>query len=243
MRVSPKGSIFDKSIKSIVSANSKSDLMKIGVLGTGVVGQTIGAALLKMGHEVMMGSRSAGNEKAMGFVGRGGTGASQGTFAEAAAFGEVLFNCLRGEAALPVLESIPTPSLDGKILVDIANPLDFSRGMPPSLFVSNTDSLGERLQAAVPVLRVVKTLNIVNCEVMVNASRSAAADKGTMFISGNDAAAKRLVTEQFLSPWGWDDVIDLGDITTARGTEMLLPIWLRTYMATGNGHFSFKIVR
>lgn len=217
--------------------------MKIGVLGTGVVGQTIGAALLKMGHEVMMGSRTAGNEKAMGFVSKGGAGASQGTFAEAAAFGEVLFDCLKGDAALPVLQSIPAEHLNGKILVDIANPLDFSNGMPPSLFINNTDSLGERLQQAVPELRVVKTLNIVNCEVMVDAGRSSSADKGTMFISGNDAEAKRAVTEQFLRPWGWDDVIDLGDITTARGTEMMLPVWVRTYMATGNGYFSFKIVR
>ncbi len=217
--------------------------MKIGVLGTGVVGQTIGAALLKLRHEVMMGSRSAGNEKAVGFVNQGGAGASQGTFADAAAFGEVIFDCLKGDAALPVLQAIPEEHLNGKILVDIANPLDFSNGMPPSLFINNTDSLGERLQRAVPGLRVVKTLNIVNCEVMVDAGRSSSSDKGTMFISGNDAEAKRAVTEAFLRPWGWDDVIDLGDITTARGTEMMLPVWVRTYMATGNGYFSFKVVR
>jgi len=217
--------------------------MNIGVLGTGMVGNTIGSALVKLGHSVKMGSRTKGNEKAIAWAAANGANASEGTFADAASFGTVLFNCTKGEGALDALHLAGAENLKDKILIDISNPLDFSKGMPPSLFVCNTDSLGEQIQRAFPQIKVVKTLNIVNCEVMVNAARSSANDRGTMFVSGDDAASKQTVIRDFLTPWGWDDVIDLGDITTARGTEMMLPVWVRTWGATGNGHFSFKIVR
>lgn len=217
--------------------------MKIAVLGTGIVGNTIGSALIRLGHEVKMGSRTKGNEKALAWVSANGANASEGTFADAAAFGEVVFVATKGEGTLDALHAAGAGNLAGKVLVDISNPLDFSKGMPPSLFISNTDSLGEQIQTAFPDAKVVKTLNIVNCEVMVNAGRSSATERGTMFVSGNDAGAKQSVIKNFLTPWGWNDVIDLGDITTARGTEMLLPIWVRTWAATGNGHFAFKVVR
>lgn len=214
--------------------------MKIAILGTGMVGATIGSKLVQLGHDVRMGSRTAGNEKAAAFVAQNGSRASQGTFADAAAFGEVIFNCTKGEHALAALQLAGAANLKGKTLIDISNPLDFSNGMPPSLFVCNTDSLGEQIQRAFPDTHVVKTLNIVNCEVMVNAGKSGG--DPTMFVSGNDAGAKAQTIE-FLNAFGWSDIIDLGDITTARGTEQLLPIWVRTYMATGNGYFAFKIVR
>ncbi len=214
--------------------------MKIAILGTGMVGATIGSKLIELGHEVRMGSRTADNEKAAAFVAKNGPKASQGTFADAAAFGEVVFNCTKGEHTLDALQQAGAANLDGKTLIDIANPLDFSNGMPPSLFVCNTDSLGEQIQRAFPGVHVVKTLNIVNCEVMVDAARSGG--DPTMFVSGNDAGAKAQASD-FLKTFGWNDIIDLGDITTARGTEQLLPIWVRTWMATGNGHFAFKIVR
>lgn len=217
--------------------------MNIAVLGTGMVGNTIGSALLRLGHHVKMGSRTKGNEKALAWVAAQGDRASEGTFADAADFGEVVFVCTKGEGTIDALQAAGAARLRGKVLVDISNPLDFSNGMPPSLFVSNTDSLGEQIQRAFPEARVVKTLNMVNCEVMVNAAKSSATDKGTMFVSGNDPEAKQLVVKQFLAPWGWDDVIDLGDITTARGTEMLLPVWVRTWVATKNGYFAFKVVR
>jgi len=217
--------------------------MNIAVLGTGMVGNTIGSALLRLGHHVKMGSRTKGNEKALAWVAAQGDRASEGTFADAADFGEVVFVCTKGEGTIDALQAAGADRLRGKVLVDISNPLDFSNGMPPSLFVSNTDSLGEQIQRAFPEARVVKTLNMVNCEVMVNAAKSSATDKGTMFVSGNDPEAKQLVVKQFLAPWGWDDVIDLGDITTARGTEMLLPVWVRTWVATKNGYFAFKVVR
>src|SRR5512139_755063 len=144
--------------------------MKIGVLGTGVVGEAIGTKLLELGHEVKMGSRSAGNEKALAWVNQNpvyADFASQGTFAEAAAFGGIVFNCVVGHAALEVLASIGAATLKSKILIDISNPLDFSRGMPPSLLVCNTDSLGEQIQRAFPEVKVVKTLNTLTANLMV----------------------------------------------------------------------------
>ncbi len=138
--------------------------MKIGVLGTGMVGEAIGTKLIQLGHEVKMGSRTANNEKAAAWVKQNGEKATQGTFADAAAFGEMLFNCTSGGASLEALKMAGAENLNGKVLIDIANPLDFSRGMPPSLLVCNTDSLGEQIQRAFPEAKVVKSLNTMNCQ-------------------------------------------------------------------------------
>lgn len=218
--------------------------MKIAVLGTGIVGNTIGTKLIQLGHEVKMGSRSTTNEKAAEWVKNAGTNASQGTFEDAAKFAETfIFNCTAGGGSVAALESAGIANLQGKILIDIANPLDFSQGMPPSLTIANTDSLAETIQRRFPDLKVVKTLNTLNCSIMVNPDR---VDNGNhdIFISGNDASAKKQVKE-LLQTFGWasDHIIDLGDITTARGTEMLLPIWVRLYGALGTPEFNFKIVK
>ncbi|MFC5270381.1 NADPH-dependent F420 reductase [Adhaeribacter terreus] len=217
-------------------------MKKIGVLGTGMVGNTIGTKLVQLGYEVIMGSRTATNEKAIAWKEANGEKASAGTFEDAAKFGEIIFNCTKGEVALDVFKMAGPENFDGKTIIDIANPLDFSQGMPPSLIpqYSNTNSLGEEIQKLLPKANVVKTLNIVNCEVMVDAKKSGG--DPTMFMSGNSAEAKAEV-KAILNQFNWNDIIDLGDITTARGTEMLLPIWLRTWMATGNGYFAFKIVQ
>ncbi|WP_299705394.1 NAD(P)-binding domain-containing protein [uncultured Pontibacter sp.] len=217
-------------------------MKNIAVLGTGMVGNTIGTKLIKLGYNVMMGSRSATNEKALAWVEANGANASAGTFEDAARFGELIFNCTKGEAALEVFKMADIENFKGKTIIDISNPLDFSKGMPPSLIpeLSNTNSLGEKIQKLLPEANVVKTLNIVNCEVMVDAKKSGG--DPTMFMSGNSAEAKEEV-KGMLQQFGWTDIIDLGDITTARGTEMMLPIWIRTWMATGNGYFAFKIVR
>lgn len=217
-------------------------MKKIAVLGTGMVGNTIGTKLIELGYSVMMGSRSANNEKAQAWVAANGEKASAGTFEDATKFGEIIFNCTKGESSLEAIKMAGLENFAGKTVIDIANPLDFSKGMPPSLIpeLSNTNSLGEEIQKLIPDANVVKTLNIVNCEVMVDANRSGG--DPTMFICGNNADAKEEV-KSILQQFKWSDIIDLGDITTARGTEMLLPIWLRTWFATGNGHFAFKIVR
>ena len=215
--------------------------MKIGILGTGIVGKTIGTKLVQLGHNVKMGSRTANNEKASEWVKTSGANASQGTFAEAAAFGELLFNCTSGMVSLEALKIAGASNMNGKILIDISNPLDFSKGMPPTLSVCNSDSLGEQIQRAYPQVKVVKTLNTLNCNIMVNPSLVPGSHD--IFVSGNDAGAKAKVIDILKSWFGWKTVIDIGDITTARGTEMLLPIWIRLMGAFQTPNFNFKIVR
>ncbi|HEY9842681.1 MAG: NADPH-dependent F420 reductase [Candidatus Sericytochromatia bacterium] len=217
--------------------------MKIAVLGTGMVGQAIGSRLVELGHAVMMGSRTADNEKALAWVGQQGDRASQGNFADAAAYGELVFNCTSGMASLAVLEAAGQEQLAGKVLVDVSNPLDFSQGMPPRLSVCNTDSLGEQIQRAFPETRVVKSLNTMNCNVMVRPAEVAGGEHN-VFVSGNDAAAKQSV-RLLLKEFGWKDeyILDLGDISSARGTEAWLPLWLRIWGATGTGAFNLRIVK
>lgn len=214
--------------------------MKIGILGTGMVGQTIGTGLVQHGHEVKMGARAATNAKATAWASGGGAKAAHGTFADAAAFGEVVFNCTSGMVSLDALKQAGEQNLAGKVLVDVANPLDFSKGMPPSLSVCNTSSLAEQIQAAFPKARVVKALNTLNAQLMTNPS--AVPGPHELFMCGNDAAAKAQV-RQLLSEFGWKEVIDLGDITAARGTEMLLPIWLRLMGTFGTPMFNFHLAR
>lgn len=214
--------------------------MKVAVFGTGMVGEVIGTRLLQLGHEVRMGSRTANNDKAQAWAKAQGSKASVGTFHDAAAFADAAFLCVKGDASVDVIKAV-AGGLDGKILVDISNPLDFSKGMPPTLFISNSDSLGEALQREAPKVKVVKTLNTVNCHIMVNASKL----KGehTMFMCGDDSAAKERVLGEFLKPFGWTDVIDLGGIAQARGTEAYLLLWTRLYGHLKTPEFSIKVVR
>ncbi len=215
--------------------------MRFGILGTGMVGRAIGTKLIERGHAVKMGSRTANNDKAVAWAQASGGQASHGTFAEAAAFGEMLFNCTAGMVSLAVLQQAGAENLDGKILIDIANPLDFSQGMPPTLAVCNTDSLGEQIQRAFPGLKVVKALNTMNCNVMVNPGLLS--ETHDVFISGNDAEAKAEVSRLLQREFGWQSVIDLGDISTARGTEMMLPLWVRLWGVLKTPTFNFKIVK
>jgi predicted dinucleotide-binding enzyme len=226
---------------------------RVGILGTGMVGQTIGAKLTELGDKVMIGTRDIGRTQAN--VARNAYGAPSfaewhkqhqnielGTFADTAKFGTIIFNCTSGGATLEVLKLAKPDNFNGKLVIDISNPLDFSKGMPPSLVphLSNTNSLGEEVQKALPGAHVVKTLNIVNCEVMVNARKTGG--DPTMFIAGNDSTAKD-DAKAILKQFGWVDIIDLGDISGARGMEMMLPIWLRTRGVTKSGYFAFKIIR
>ena len=211
--------------------------MKIGVLGTGSAGQTLAGKFVEMGHEVMMGARSSDNEKVIAFAQR--TGGAAGTFAEAAAFGELVFNCTRGESSLSILSQL-TGELSGKTLIDIANPLDFSQGYPPHLSVSNTDSLAEQIQRALPATFVVKSLNTVNASVMIEPAR--VPGRHTVFVSGNDKRAKGRVSD-LLRALGWQSIIDLGDITTARAAEQILPLWVRLYGVLGTEEFNIAVMK
>jgi len=212
--------------------------MKIGILGTGVVGQTLGGKLVSLGHDVMMGARAADNEKVLAFA--ASTGGRAGTFTDAAVHGELVIHCARGNSALEVLRQAGAANLAGKVLIDVSMPLDFSQGFPPSLFVSNTDSLGETIQRAFPDALVVKTLNTVNAAIMVAPRTLPGAT--TMFVSGNDKRAKGKAMD-LLRGFGWESIVDLGDITTARGTEMLLPLWVRLYSVLGTAEFNLALVK
>jgi hypothetical protein len=226
--------------------------MRIGVFGTGMVGQALAGRLAELGHDVMIGTRDVPAALARSQPDRYGNPGfgpwhaqhpkvKVGTLLETGAHGELLINATSGGASLEVLRLAGAGTLAGRVLIDVANPLDFSRGMPPSLSVCNTDSLGEQIQRTFPALKVVKALNTTNASVMANPAAVGGGDH-TLFVCGNDAAAKARVTELVRS-FGWRDVVDVGDITAARGTEMLLPIWLRLLGALKTPLFNFKVVR
>ncbi|WP_069758742.1 NADPH-dependent F420 reductase [Streptomyces sp. LUP47B] len=224
--------------------------MRYAVLGTGIVGRTLAGKLASLGHDVVIGTRDPGATLArtqpdgMGNPPFAQWHAEHGqvrleTFEKAAAFGETVVNTTAGERSLDALQAAGAPRLGGKVLIDVANPLGFTAGKP-TLDPVNTDSLGERIQRAFPDAKVVKTLNTMNCFVMVEPAR--VAGEHTVFVSGDDTGAKKAVTA-LLGSFGWPEasVIDLGDITTARGVEMLLPIWLHLYGTLGHGDFNFHI--
>ena len=212
--------------------------MKIGILGTGMVGETLGTKVVQLGHQVKMGSRTANNEAAARWVKAAGANASQGTFADAASFGEMIFLCLKGTVFLDIAKSLDQKSVANKVVVDVSNPLDFSSGTL-TLSICNSNSLGEEVQKAIPAARVVKSFNTVNCEVMVDPAKGG---DPTMFVCGNDDAAKKQFTE-LIKTLGWRDIIDLGDITKSRGTEALMPLWMNLFGLFGTPHFGWKIVR
>jgi predicted dinucleotide-binding enzyme len=217
--------------------------MKIAVLGTGMVGKTIATKLVNVGHQIMMGSRTANSDAGQEWLRSVGGKAQVGTFADAAAFGELVFDCTNGANSLAALRQAGAAHLRGKILIQVGNPLDASKGMPPSLTVCNTDSLGEQVQREFPEVRVVKALNTVNCDIMIAPSRLPG--DHDLFICGNDAAAKREVTDRLCEWFGWKrgNIVDLGDITNARGTEMFLALWVRLWGVLGTPRFNIHVVR
>ncbi len=210
--------------------------MKIAVLGTGMVGPVVAGRLVELGHDVTIGTRDPEATRARG----GDLPAPLATYADAAAGAELVVNATNGQATLEVLGLAGADNLAGKVLVDISNPLDFSQGMPPTLSVKDTDSLGEQVQRAFPDARVVKSLNTMNADLMVHPEKLGR--PSSVFVSGDDADAKQVVTG-LLAELGHEDVIDLGGIDTARGTEMYLPLWLRLMGALGTPAFNIHVVR
>ncbi|MFC9386208.1 NADPH-dependent F420 reductase [Streptomyces venezuelae] len=236
--------------------------MKIAVLGTGEVGRRLATKLVSLGHEVTMGSRTADNPEAAkwaeehgggatggtGGEANGGTGAgpasgsaAHGTFADAAAPAELVVNATGGLVSLAVLESVGADGLRGKVVVDVSNGLDFSEGFPPKVVTPDGGSVAEQLQKAFPEARVVKTLNTMTNTVMVDPGR--VPGHHNVFLSGDDEEAKAVVAE-LLGSFGWasDRIIDLGDLSSARAAEQLLPLWLRLYGKFGTGDFNFAVV-
>jgi predicted dinucleotide-binding enzyme len=227
--------------------------MKIAVMGTGPVGQALAGKLAALGHEVMVGTRAPeetlartepdymGNPPFKAWL-EAHAGVGLGTAAEAAAQAELVVNATSGAGSLAMLEAAGAENLAGKVLIDVANPLDYLQGMLPSLFVSNTDSLGEQIQRAFPDVKVVKALNTMNCEVMVDPAK--VPGEHDVFVCGEDADAKGQVSE-LLQSFGWPAgrIRDLGGISSARGTEMYLPLWLRLWGVLGTGHFNIAVVQ
>src|SRR6266496_5084998 len=213
--------------------------MQIGILGSGITAQTIGSRLVQLGHEVMLGSREEAKPSSVAWARDAGQHALYGTFMNAAAFGEIIFNCTLGMASMDALEMAGAENLKGKILIDTANPIDRSTGVW-KLTVCNTDSLGEQVQRAFPDTRVVKTLNTINASVIADAAKLP--ETTDVFVSGNDIDAKATVA-RFLKEWfGWRHVIDLGDITTARGVEMYVLFWHYLRDVTPAQRFNIKVV-
>ncbi len=225
--------------------------MKIAVLGTGMVARALAGRLSGLGHDVTIGTRDP--QATLARTEPDGMGnppfrtwttdhpeVALAPLGEAAVHAELVVNATSGSGALPALEQAGADHLAGKVLIDISNPLDFSQGFPPTLFVKDTDSLGEQIQRAFPQARVVKALNTLTADLMVDPASLGA--ESSVFVSGDDAAAKATVTA-LLESFGHTDVIDLGDISTARGTEMYVPIWLRLMGALGTAAFNVKVVR
>ena len=230
-------------------------MKRIAIMGTGSVGQAYASKFITLGYEVMMGTRNV--PKKLADTAKDGYGnppfsewysanknVKLGTFQEAATFGEIILNATIGAKSIEALRMADVKNLEGKILIDVSNPLDYSKGMPPSLLpeLSNTNSLGEEIQKTFPDVRVVKTQNTMWNGLMVNPAMLNGGDH-TTFICGNSTEAKETVKE-ILKSFGWPEknILDLGDISSARGTEMYLPLWLRIWGATGSGAFNIKIV-
>ena len=226
--------------------------MKVGILGTGSVGRALAEGFHRIGDEPMIGTRDVAALMARTDPGRAGAvpfptwheehpEIAVGSFADAGRHGEIIVNSTVGTASVEALRAAGATEMDGTVVIDTSNALDFSRGFPPSLFISNTDSLAETIQGEFPRIRVVKALNTVTAGLMTNPKLLAEGDH-SLPICGHDALAKASVTE-LLERFGWTDVIDLGDLTAARAMESYLLIWVRLMQAVETPLFNTKVVR
>jgi 8-hydroxy-5-deazaflavin:NADPH oxidoreductase len=212
--------------------------MRIAVVGTGMVGRTLGAGLARVGHQVVLATRDPEATRSrqewvdveLPLV----------RLAEAGDGAEVVVNATVGTGSLPALQAVGGDALAGKVVLDVSNPLDFSTGFPPSLFVANTDSLAEQLQRAFPQARIVKAFNTVGAPVMVDPS--IVGGETTLMVAGNDPDAKATVAG-LATELGWRDILDLGDLTAARALEMYMPLWLRLFRTAGTVLLNVKVVR
>ncbi len=224
--------------------------MKIGIIGGGGVAQTFGAGLIALGHDVQLGIRSVtpeelAKDRAQAVplaVWQTKSGGRVVTIVQAAAHGDLVVNATSGGASLAALALAGAANLKGKVLIDIANPLDFSMGMPPFLIpaYAGPTSLGEQIQATYPDTHVVKAFNTIAAAVMVTPSLVPGAHD--LFIAGNDAGAKSTVSD-IAKALGWQHIIDLGDIVGARASEALLPIWVRLWMTNGSSMHNLHVAR
>ncbi|MFI8962974.1 NADPH-dependent F420 reductase [Streptomyces sp. NPDC053493] len=214
--------------------------MRIAVLGTGEVGRRLATALVSLGHEVTLGSRTADHAGATAWAAE--HRAAHGTFAGAASGAELVVNATGGLVSLAALEAVGAENLKGKVLLDVSNPLDPSEGMPPKVVTPEGGSLAEQIQRTFPEARVVKSLNTMANAVMVDPSR--VPGDHCVFVCGDDPEAKAVVSG-LLRSFGWPEarIVDLGDLSGARGAELLLPLWLRLYASLGTTDFNFAVLK
>jgi 8-hydroxy-5-deazaflavin:NADPH oxidoreductase len=213
--------------------------MRIALIGTGMAGRTLGEGLAQAGHDVVFGTRDPERTRARDeWV---GAKLPLASFGDVGAGADLFVNATGGINSLEALQAVGEESLAGKVLIDISNALDHSGGFPPSLFVSNTDSVAEQVQRTFPSTKVVKAFNTMTAPVMVNPGAVGGGDT-TLFLAGNDPDARATVAA-VAADLGWTDVMDLGDLTAARGLEMYLPLWLQLFRNVGTPMFNIKVVR
>ena len=214
--------------------------MKIGIIGSGDVGRKLSDGFIELGHHVKIGSRDPNQSKITDWINKHDKEkASSGTFAETASFGELVVLATLWEGTADAIQLSNSKNLTNKIVIDVTNPLDFSKGIPPTLAVGHTDSGGERIQRMLPDSKVVKAFNIVGNPHMVHPDFPSG--KPTMFICGNDEASKKIVTDDIVSKFGWE-TIDIGGIEGSRVLEPLALLWILQYFKTGNGNHAFKLL-
>ena len=213
--------------------------MQIAILGSGVTGQTLGTKLVQLGHEVMIGSRDEANPASVAWARDAGQHGLYGTFMNAASFGEIIFNCTMGMHSMAALEMAGAENLNGKVLIDTSNPIDRTTDRW-TLTVCNTDSLGEQIQRAFPEAKVVKTLNTVNANVMVDPAKLL--EQTHVFVSGDDLEAKATVVKILRDWFGWKQIIDLGGIESSRSVEMYVLLWHSLRNAISSQRFNIKVV-
>ena len=215
--------------------------MKIGIIGSGDVGRRLGDGFIELGHQVKIGSRDPNQRKITEWIDKHDKErASAGTFAETASFGELVVLATLWEGTADAIQLSNSKYLAKKIVIDVTNPLDFTKGMPPRLALGHTDSAGETIQRMLPDSKVVKAFNIVGNPHMIHPDFPGG--KPTMFICGNDEAAKKIVTDDILSKFGWE-TIDIGGIEGSRLLEPIALLWILHYFKTGNGNHAFKLLK
>lgn len=214
--------------------------MKIGIIGSGDVGRKLADGFIELGHHVKIGSRDPNQSKITDWINKHDKEkASSGTFAETASFGELVVLATLWEGTADAIQLSNSKNLTNKIVIDVTNPLDFSKGIPPTLAVGHNDSGGETVQRLLPDSKVVKAFNIVGNPHMVHPDFPDG--RPTMFICGNDEASKKIVTDDILSKFGWE-TIDIGRIEGSRVLEPLALLWILQYFKTGNGNHAFKLL-
>ena len=220
-------------------ANGRLAPTRVGVLGSGEVGRRLAAGFSSRGHDVMIGSRDPGKPELGEWLSGDGAGIKAGTFEQTAAHGELLVLAVLGNAAEEAITEAGPEKFTGKVVIDAMNPLDFSGGFPPKLSVTGEDSLGERVQRALPDAKVVKAFNTIGNPYFVDPDFSEG--KPTMLIAGNDEGAKHTVGD-VVADFGWPDAVDIGGIEGSRELEAICIAWVKIGGARGSWDHGFKLL-